>query len=249
MLPAPLQFIVAMFAYALNARVARKMEYLQEEVRVLKEVGGDRQDPDRTERRAAAAPGAQGQGADRRGTPGLLPDRAPGDYPRLVSPARRRAADRPMAATRARSACRAPTTLCPTDSRCLACSASPNEASTIRWMVLGWSGGWFMPDQPTTRAEIPTVHKRPQPNDFPTVLHVMDEGITQHVRSPPFVLTEITKRTTGAGPCQRIRARWSECGTHRERAPSSTTRTRGVLLRHRVRAMPTTVTASLWPSQ
>jgi hypothetical protein len=38
MLPAPLQFIVAMFAYALNARMARKMEYLQEEVRVLKEV-------------------------------------------------------------------------------------------------------------------------------------------------------------------------------------------------------------------
>ena len=37
MLPAPLQFIVAMFAYALNARMARKMEYLQEEVRVLKE--------------------------------------------------------------------------------------------------------------------------------------------------------------------------------------------------------------------
>jgi len=34
MLPAPLQFIVAMFAYALNTRMARKMEYLQEEVRV-----------------------------------------------------------------------------------------------------------------------------------------------------------------------------------------------------------------------
>ena len=38
MLPAPLQFIVAIFAYALNARMARMMEYLQEEVRVLKEV-------------------------------------------------------------------------------------------------------------------------------------------------------------------------------------------------------------------
>jgi hypothetical protein len=37
-LPAPLQFIVAMFAYALNARMARKTEYLQEEVRGLKEV-------------------------------------------------------------------------------------------------------------------------------------------------------------------------------------------------------------------
>ena len=36
-LPAPLQFIVAMFAYAINARMARKIDYLQEEVRVLKE--------------------------------------------------------------------------------------------------------------------------------------------------------------------------------------------------------------------
>jgi putative transposase len=36
-LPAPLQFIIAMFAYALNARMERKMDYLQEEVRALKE--------------------------------------------------------------------------------------------------------------------------------------------------------------------------------------------------------------------
>jgi len=37
MLPAPLQFIVAMFAYAINERMARRVGYLREEVRVLKE--------------------------------------------------------------------------------------------------------------------------------------------------------------------------------------------------------------------
>jgi hypothetical protein len=37
MLPAPLQFIVAMIAYAINQRMARQLDYLQEEVRVLKE--------------------------------------------------------------------------------------------------------------------------------------------------------------------------------------------------------------------
>jgi hypothetical protein len=37
MLPAPLQFIVAMIAYAINQRMARRVDYLQEEVRVLKE--------------------------------------------------------------------------------------------------------------------------------------------------------------------------------------------------------------------
>jgi hypothetical protein len=37
MLPAPLQFIIAMIAYALNDRIARRVDYLQEEVRVLKE--------------------------------------------------------------------------------------------------------------------------------------------------------------------------------------------------------------------
>ncbi len=37
MLPAPLQFIIAMVAYALNERMARGVDYLQEEVRVLKE--------------------------------------------------------------------------------------------------------------------------------------------------------------------------------------------------------------------
>jgi hypothetical protein len=37
MLQAPLQFIVAMIAYAINRRIARQLDYLQEEVRVLKE--------------------------------------------------------------------------------------------------------------------------------------------------------------------------------------------------------------------
>jgi hypothetical protein len=37
MLPAPLQFIIAMFAYAVNERMARKVEYLREDVLVLKE--------------------------------------------------------------------------------------------------------------------------------------------------------------------------------------------------------------------
>ncbi len=36
MLPAPLQFIVEMIAYAINQRMARQLDYLQE-VRVLKE--------------------------------------------------------------------------------------------------------------------------------------------------------------------------------------------------------------------
>ena len=37
MLPVTVQFIVAMLAYALNQRMARKAEYLREENRVLKE--------------------------------------------------------------------------------------------------------------------------------------------------------------------------------------------------------------------
>ncbi|MGZ3357581.1 MAG: integrase core domain-containing protein [Isosphaeraceae bacterium] len=37
MLPLPLQFLVAMLAHAINERMARRVEYLQEEVRVLKE--------------------------------------------------------------------------------------------------------------------------------------------------------------------------------------------------------------------
>ncbi|MEP7051067.1 MAG: hypothetical protein ABJB12_11975, partial [Pseudomonadota bacterium] len=37
MLPVTFQFIIAMVAYSLNERMARRVEYLQEEVRVLKE--------------------------------------------------------------------------------------------------------------------------------------------------------------------------------------------------------------------
>jgi hypothetical protein len=37
MLPATLQFIIAMIAYAINERMARKVDYLREEVLVLKE--------------------------------------------------------------------------------------------------------------------------------------------------------------------------------------------------------------------
>jgi hypothetical protein len=37
MLPLPLQFLIAMVAHAINERMARKVDYLQEEVRVLKE--------------------------------------------------------------------------------------------------------------------------------------------------------------------------------------------------------------------
>jgi hypothetical protein len=38
MLPLPLQFIIAMMAHAINERMARKLDYLLEEVRVLREV-------------------------------------------------------------------------------------------------------------------------------------------------------------------------------------------------------------------
>jgi putative transposase len=38
MLPLPLQFLIAMLAHAINERMARRVEYLQEEVRVLKEL-------------------------------------------------------------------------------------------------------------------------------------------------------------------------------------------------------------------
>jgi putative transposase len=38
MLPLPVQFLVAMVAYAINERVARRIDYLLEEVRVLREV-------------------------------------------------------------------------------------------------------------------------------------------------------------------------------------------------------------------
>jgi hypothetical protein len=38
MLPLPFQFIIAMVAYAINERMVRRLDYLLEEVRVLREV-------------------------------------------------------------------------------------------------------------------------------------------------------------------------------------------------------------------
>jgi hypothetical protein len=38
MLPATLQFLIAMIAYAINERMQRKLDYTQEEVRVLKDI-------------------------------------------------------------------------------------------------------------------------------------------------------------------------------------------------------------------
>jgi hypothetical protein len=38
MLPLPLRFIIAMVAYAINKQMARRIEYLMEEVCVLREV-------------------------------------------------------------------------------------------------------------------------------------------------------------------------------------------------------------------
>jgi hypothetical protein len=37
-LPATLQFLIAMIAYAINQRMQRKLDYTQEEVRVLKDI-------------------------------------------------------------------------------------------------------------------------------------------------------------------------------------------------------------------
>ncbi len=38
MLPVTVQFLIAMVAYAINERMARRVEYLEEEVRVLREM-------------------------------------------------------------------------------------------------------------------------------------------------------------------------------------------------------------------
>ena len=38
MMPATLQFLIAMIAYAINERMQRKLDYTQEEVRVLKDI-------------------------------------------------------------------------------------------------------------------------------------------------------------------------------------------------------------------
>jgi hypothetical protein len=37
MLPAPLQFVIAMIAYAISERMARRVDYLREEILVLRE--------------------------------------------------------------------------------------------------------------------------------------------------------------------------------------------------------------------
>jgi hypothetical protein len=60
MLPTPLQFIIAIIAYAINQRMARRIDYLQEEVRVLKEALAAATGKTRIERRAAVPPGAKG---------------------------------------------------------------------------------------------------------------------------------------------------------------------------------------------
>jgi len=77
-----------MFAYALNARMARKTEYLQEEVRSSRRfLRGDRQDPHRTERRAAARLALKGKeltAEERRACCQIV---RPETNPRLVSPA------------------------------------------------------------------------------------------------------------------------------------------------------------------
>jgi hypothetical protein len=60
MLPATLQFIIAMTAYAINQRMAR-VDYLREEVRVLKEALAASTGKTRIDLNAAAAPSsAQG---------------------------------------------------------------------------------------------------------------------------------------------------------------------------------------------
>ena len=87
MLPATLQFIIAMVAHTLNERMARRVDYLHEEVRVLKEAlaaatGKTRIDFTAEQRRRLALKGKQLTAEE-----GLLLDRAPRDDPRLVSPA------------------------------------------------------------------------------------------------------------------------------------------------------------------
>jgi hypothetical protein len=64
MLPTTLQFIIAMIAYAINERMARRLDYVQEEVRVLKEAlagatGKTRIDLNAEQRRRLALKGKQ----------------------------------------------------------------------------------------------------------------------------------------------------------------------------------------------
>jgi putative transposase len=71
MLPATLQFIIAMIAYALDERMARRVDYLQEEVRVLKEAlaaatGKTRIDLSAEQRRRLALKGKELTAEERR---------------------------------------------------------------------------------------------------------------------------------------------------------------------------------------
>jgi len=71
MLPAPLQFIIAMLAHAINERMARKVEYLREEVLVLKEAlaaatGKTRIDLSAAQRRRLALKGKELTAEERR---------------------------------------------------------------------------------------------------------------------------------------------------------------------------------------
>jgi hypothetical protein len=60
MLPVTLQFIVATIAYAINERMARRVDSGGSSGSEGGPYGGDRQDPDRFEHRAAATPGTEG---------------------------------------------------------------------------------------------------------------------------------------------------------------------------------------------
>ena len=71
MLPVTLQFIVAMIAYAINERMARRVDYLREEVRVLKEAlatatGKTRIDLSAEQRRRLALKGKELTAEERR---------------------------------------------------------------------------------------------------------------------------------------------------------------------------------------
>jgi hypothetical protein len=98
MLPAPLQFILAMIAYAINQRMARQLNYLQEQVRVLEEAltaatGKTRFDFSAEQRRRLAHKGKELTAEDAGAEPELqstrrtlredCPDRVPGSLPHL----------------------------------------------------------------------------------------------------------------------------------------------------------------------
>ena len=71
MLPVTLQFVVAMIAYAINDRMARRVDYLREEVQVLKEAlaaatGKTRIDLSAEQRRRLALKGKELTAEERR---------------------------------------------------------------------------------------------------------------------------------------------------------------------------------------